>query len=99
MMNRSEYDLVGRVLEADGKIRGYTFGAPVSRETFCVFLEIADKSTAGVPQLMFRELCREMQSYPRINAMGDCGFVGLKRAKEAYRPANFARVYTARKLE
>ena len=95
MMSHQELGLVGRVLETEGRIVGYTFGAPVSSEIFSIFAEIADHAISGSAQLLFREFCREMVPYRFINAMGDCGILGLRRAKENYHPIGFARTATA----
>ena len=91
MMSCHELGLTGRVLEGNGKIIGYTFGAPVSPRSFCVFLEIGDFSIPGVNQVLFREFCREMDTFSLINAMGDNGFSGLRRAKQAYRPVGMVK--------
>lgn len=97
MMSGRELGAVGRVLEAEGAVRGYTFGAPVSEETFCVFLEISDAAAPGAAQVLFQELCREMGGYRWINAMGDSGLAGLRQAKLAYRPAGFAASWAAQR--
>ncbi len=95
MMDHQEFGLTGGVLETEGRVVGYTFGAPVSPQIFCVFLEIADSSLPGVAQLLFREFCRQMDRYRFINAMGDCGIPGLRRAKEAYHPVEFIQTAVA----
>lgn len=97
MMDWKIFVLTGRVLESDGKVRGYTFGAPVSKEMFCVFLEIADQAFPGIPQILFQEFCKEMSSYRLINAMGDCGLPGLRKAKEQYHPLKLICTATATK--
>lgn len=95
MMSGPELGVVGRVLERGGVICGYTFGAPVSEETFAVLLEIADRSAPGAAQVLFQEFCREMEGHRWINAMGDSGLEGLRRAKLGYRPAGFATAWSA----
>ncbi len=95
MVNSVELGVTGRVLEADGKIIGYTFGAPVSNRSFCVFLEIVDPAVGGLPQLLFREFCRELGAYETVNAMGDSGLRGLQRAKISYRPIGTVDTLTA----
>lgn len=97
MIHHKEFNLTGRVLEIDGRIRGYTFGAQVSPRVFCIFLEIADRSIPGLAQLLFREFCRELESFPLINAMGDSGIPGLKQAKESYHPVGSVTAVVARK--
>lgn len=86
MMSQKDLGLTGRVLEVEGQIRGYTFGAPVSDQVFCVFLEIADRSFPGAAQVLFQEFSRELEPFPWINAMGDSGLATLRRAKLSYRP-------------
>ena len=89
MMDREKLGLTGRVLEGEGRVLGYTFGAPLSRRLFCVLLETADRSVPGAAQTLFQEFCRELEGYSLINAMGDAGIEGLRRAKRAYRPVGF----------
>jgi len=93
MMDYQRLGLMGRVLEVGGQIRGYTFGAPISSRVFCVFLEIADPSFPGGNQVLFHEFCRELETYPFINAMGDDGLLGLRRAKQAYRPVGMVKTF------
>ena len=96
MMDWQRFGLVGRVLEVNGEVRAYTFGAPVSQRIFCVFLEIADRSVPGLAQTLFWEFSRELEGrYVWLNAMGDCGLPRLQRAKATYRPAQFALTTTA----
>jgi len=97
MMDRDSLGLLGRVLVSKGKVLAYTFGAPVSRETFSVFLEISEEAVPGLAQTLFREFCREIEAsgYRWINGMGGCGLDRLCRAKQAYRPAKMAATFTA----
>ena len=79
--------IVGRVVHIDGEIKGYTFGYPLSVETFCVLFEITDLSIKGLAQFIYREFCKElMDSYKWINAMDDSGLENLKRVKRSYHP-------------
>jgi len=95
--------LVARVLEAGGKMAGFTVGCPLhdgglarqsperSRRgdggTFHVMFEVSDLSIKGAAQYMFRELCREVQSFDRINAGSASDLDNLARVKESYRPS------------
>ncbi len=49
--------------------------------------EVSDLSIKGAAQFMFRELCREMQSFDRINAGSASDLDNLARVKESYRPS------------
>ena len=88
--------LVARVLEAarpehgrrDGKMAGFTVGCPLhDGRTFHVMFEVSDLSVKGAAQYMFRELCREMQPFDRINAGSASDLDNLARVKESYRPS------------
>jgi len=79
--------LIGRVVEEDGQIAAYTFGYPLNSTTFCILFEIADRTVKGLGAYIFREFCRELESYELINTMDDSGLEGLRRAKQAYHPA------------
>ena len=101
MMDHERMGLWGRVLESEGRVLAYTFGGPVSADTFCVFAEIADRRVPGLAQTLFRELCREAEKegFRWLNAMGDSGLPALRRAKLAYRPAKELPVFTAAKKQ
>ena len=86
--------LIGRIVRIDGKIKGYTFGYPLNADTFCVLFEIADLSTKGLAQFIYREFCRElMDAYKWINAMDDSGLENLKRVKHSYYPCQLLPSY------
>lgn len=78
--------IVGRVVKVNGRVRGFTFGYPLNRDTFCILYEITDLSLKGLSQFIFREFCREAAPYPLINAMDDSDLENLKRVKLSYRP-------------
>ncbi len=78
--------LLGRVVEVKGRVAAYTFGYPLNATTFCILFEIADRNVKGLGAYIFREFCRELESYELINTMDDSGLEGLRRAKLAYHP-------------
>jgi Fe-S-cluster containining protein len=88
----ADYDrigLAGTVVTAHGNIVAYTFGYWLTPHTWCVLLEVADRSMPGLAQWLFRETCRIAISggATHINAMDDGGLPGLREAKRAYHPA------------
>lgn len=86
--------LLGRVVRIDGEIRGYTFGYPLSADTFCVIFEITDLGIKGLAQFIYREFCKELSTtYKWVNAMDDSGLENLKRVKSSYRPAQLIPSY------
>ena len=66
----------------------YTFGYWLTPHTWCVLLEVADRSIPGLAQWLFRETCRAAASKGAmsINVMDDAGLPGLHAAKQAYHP-------------
>lgn len=76
----------GRVVNIDGRIQAFTFGFPVSGDTFCVLYEIADRAVKGLSQFIFRSFCAELKEYDYINIMDDSGLENLKKVKCSYHP-------------
>jgi hypothetical protein len=81
--------LSGTVLRVNGAVVAYTFGYWLMPQTWCILLEVADRSIPGLAQYLFRETCRTAmtQGAVFINAMDDAGLPGLRAAKLAYRPS------------
>ena len=80
--------LSGTVVLMENRVVAYTFGYWLTPRTWCVLLEVADRSMAGLAQWLFRDTCRTAVSGGAIaiNAMDDAGLPGLREAKRAYRP-------------
>lgn len=96
----SEFDglqLDGGAVRLDGRVRAYTVGVWLNRRTFCVLLEVADRTVPGLAQYLFREACREARRKGAtwINTMDDSGLPGLRASKRAYHPVRLVRSYTA----
>jgi hypothetical protein len=85
-----------RVLTVDGRIRGYTWGYPLSLGIFCVMAEVADLSLTGVSACLSQAFCRDsaLADYRFINAMDDAGLAHLRRHKLRYQPVFLEPVYT-----
>ena len=88
--------LVARVLKADGKVIGYSFGFSVDENTFCVYAEIADLKVPGAASYMFKSFCADDQLKPfsRINTMDDFALPNVAKAKQAYHPSELTASYT-----
>ena len=86
--------LIGRVVQINGHIRGWTFGYPLNADTFCILFEVADLAIKGLAQFIYREFARELANvYRWLNAMGDSGLANLKRVKRSYHPARLIPSY------
>jgi hypothetical protein len=81
--------VTGKVVRTHGRLCAYTFGYWLTSATFCVLLEVADRTVQGLAQYLFRETCRTAvaEGAEYINAMDDAGLPGLRASKEAYHPA------------
>ncbi len=90
----SDLQLAGSVIRKNGKPCGYTFGYWLDQRTWCVLLEVADRTMAGLAQYVFRDACRKARTEGAefINTMDDAGLSGLRRSKEAYHPV--ARIHS-----
>ncbi len=93
LLEYEKLGLMGRVVELDGKIAGYTFGVPLSPEIFYIIFEITDLRNKGISQYLFREFCRELEPYEYVHAGGDSGVVSLARVKESYHPVKKHPIY------
>jgi len=87
--------LSGTVAIIRGRVVAYTFGYWLTPRTWCVFLEVADRSVPGLAQWLFRDTCRRAVAHgaDSINAMDDAGLPGLRAAKRAYHPASIIENY------
>jgi hypothetical protein len=97
LLEAGRLGLVGRLVEVDGEIAGYTFGFPLNRETFCILLEVADREKSGAAAYLFRAFCRSLAEFEWINAMDDSGIPGLRQTKESYRPEKKLGLFLARR--
>ncbi len=88
--------LEARVLKADGKIIGYTFGFGVDVRTFCIYAEIADLNHTGAAAYMFRSFCADaaLKDFERINTMDDFAMPQVARTKQAYHPSEMVQSYS-----
>jgi Fe-S-cluster containining protein len=88
--------LSGTVIRVDETIAAYTFSYWLTPHTWCILLEVADRSIPGLAQWVFRDTCRAAlaQGAASINAMEDVGLPGLRATKLAYRPTTILNTWT-----
>lgn len=88
-------NFIGRVVEIEGRIKAFTFGYRINRETFCILYEIADLAVKGLAQFIFQRFCGELAPYRYINIMDDSGLENLKKVKLSYHPLRVIPAYIA----
>lgn len=88
--------LSGWVARVDGRVRAYTFGAPIHPEVFCVLAEITDRRIVGLAEYLFRHTARHAggAGHVLINTMDATGLPQLAKSKQAYDPICLVRPYT-----
>jgi hypothetical protein len=87
--NFLQLGLKGGVILVEGKVVGFTLGAPVDKQTFGVFLEKADpKAFPFSYQALNREFAKDLKDrgFEFINRQDDEGEAGLRQAKKSYNP-------------
>lgn len=89
-------ELVGGMLRAGGRVVAFTFGSPVTDDTFVVHVEKAFADVQGAyPMINQQFVLHELSAYTYVNREDDLGDEGLRRAKESYRPAFLYERYSA----
>lgn len=88
LVEYAQIGLAGTVVIAQERVMAYTFGYWLTPQTWCVLLEVADRSMPGLAQWLFRETSRTAVGGGAmlINTMDDAGLPGLREAKQAYHP-------------
>jgi len=85
----------GLVVRIEERVKGFTLGYELDKQTFCVLYEVTDLSTKGLAQFIFREFCIRLKSYRYINCMDDSGLENLRRVKLSYHPSRQVKAYIA----
>ncbi|MCX5695927.1 MAG: phosphatidylglycerol lysyltransferase domain-containing protein [Candidatus Omnitrophica bacterium] len=97
LVNYADLGFQGAVVKIDKEVKGFTFGFPLSPDTFCILYEITDLSVKGLAQFIFRSFAQELKSYKYINIMDDSGLENLKKVKLSYHPEKLVPAYIARR--
>ncbi|MDD5059743.1 MAG: phosphatidylglycerol lysyltransferase domain-containing protein [Candidatus Omnitrophica bacterium] len=85
----------GIVVLVDKKIKGFTFGYKLNRQTFCILYEVTDLSVKGLAQFIFRQFSQNLSGYKYINIMDDSGLDNLRKTKLSYKPVRQIAAYIA----
>lgn len=85
----SPLELTGGLLrDGGGKIIAFTFGSPVTEDTFVIHAEKAFADIQGAyPMINQQFVINELSAYTYVNREEDLGIPGLRKAKHSYRPA------------
>lgn len=82
-----ELDVTGGTLFVNGRMVAFTYGAPITPDTFDVCVEKADTSVEGSYAAINCEFAAHLpEQYTYINREEDLGIDGLRKAKLSYQP-------------
>lgn len=91
-----ELGLTGGILHVEGRIAAFTFGMPISHDTFGVHVEKADTTIEGAYAMINYEFANHVPpQYIYLNREEDLGIEGLRKAKLSYQPAVILEKYMA----
>lgn len=97
LYNYPDLNLIGRLVSIDRKIKAFTFGFKLNKDTFCILYEITDLSIKGLAQFIFRSFSGELEGYKYINIMDDSGLENLKKVKLSYQPVKLIPAYIVKR--
>ncbi len=89
----AQLDFEGMVVRIDKKIKAFSFGYRLNKDTFCILYEITDLSIKGLAQFIFRRFSQELKGYKYLNIMDDSGLENLAKTKLAYKPIRLIPAY------
>lgn len=93
--NFRELGLSGAIIRSGSKIVALTIGERLNSDTFCVHIEKADTSYAGIYAGINNLFVRNcVNGFKYVNREEDLGIEGLRKAKLSYHPAFILRKYT-----
>ena len=87
----------GKIILVKDRLKGFSFGFRLNRDTFCILFEVTDLSIKGLSQFIFREFCRQLKGYSYINIMDDSCLENLRVVKQSYRPVRIIPNYIVTK--
>ncbi len=95
--NYPDLNLFGRLVKVGDRIKAFTFGFKLNKDTFCILYEITDLYIKGLSQFIFSRFSRELAGYKYINIMDDSGLENLKKVKLSYQPLKLIPAYIAKR--
>lgn len=88
--NYEKLGFVGGLIRIDGEAIAYTFGEPISEETFVTHFEKAPPEIQGAYPVINQEFTKNcLMNYKYVNREEDLGLEGLRKAKQSYCPEIF----------
>ena len=85
--NWDALDMIGGSIFVDGRMMAFTYGAAVTKDTFDVCVEKADRHVEGAFAIINQQFAEHLpEQYIYLNREEDMGIPGLRQAKLSYHP-------------
>ena len=82
-----ELGMIGGSIYVDGRMVAFTYGSDVTRDTFDVCVEKADRNVEGAFSIINQQFCANLpERFIYVNREEDMGLPGLRKAKLSYHP-------------
>ena len=82
-----QLDAIGGSIFVDGRMVAFTYGAPVTHDTFDVCVEKANRRIDGAFNIINQQFADHLpEQYVYVNREEDMGLEGLRKAKLSYHP-------------
>lgn len=92
LAHREEIELCGGLIRVNGEVVAFTFGAPLTDDTFDTLVEKALVGYEKAYTVINREFARQtIAAYTYVNRENDVGAEGLRRAKLSYYPVSLVK--------
>ncbi|HKM34062.1 MAG TPA: phosphatidylglycerol lysyltransferase domain-containing protein [Lachnospiraceae bacterium] len=84
---KKELNLLGGIIRTSGRIVALTLGEKSGEDMFIIHFEKAFSDVQGAYQMINQQfIIHELSNYTYVNREEDMGVMGLRKAKESYRP-------------
>ncbi|MCR5791898.1 MAG: phosphatidylglycerol lysyltransferase domain-containing protein [Lachnospiraceae bacterium] len=91
-----ELGLSGGLIRVNGEVKAFTYGEPITKDTFGTHVEKASNEIPELYAVMNHQFAlNHLGDYKYVNREEDLGFEGLRKAKLSYHPAILLDCYTA----
>ncbi len=90
-----DWGLDAWVVVLENRLAAYLVGAPLSPDTYGVYLEVTDLTVKGLSAYIFANACRQLEPYSLINAGDAEGLPRLAESKEHWHPVGKAPLFAA----
>ena len=86
LLQGADWGMDAWVVLLGDRLVAYSSGAPLSADTYGIFLEVADLTVKGLSAYIFASVCRQVEPYARVNTGDAEGLPLLAESKNHWHP-------------